>query len=69
MLNSKFKDMLSALSEAGVDFLVAWSNKISAEMDGMIVPVIGRSELLTNKRASGRPKDLLDVNLLDPPEK
>ena len=59
-------DILTSIS--GVDFELAWSNKMSVEIDGLTVPVIGRSELLGNKRASGRPKDLIDVDLLDPPE-
>ena len=29
------------------------------------VTVIGRAELIVNKRASGRPQDLLDVTLLE----
>ena len=29
------------------------------------IPVIGRRALLTNKRASGRPKDLADVEALE----
>ena len=57
-------DILTSIS--GVQFEDAWSRKISVEMDGLIVPVIGREELLANKRASGRPRDLLDVELLDP---
>lgn len=32
---------------------------------GMTIPVIGREDLLANKRASGRDKDRLDVNELD----
>lgn len=36
-------------------------------MDGMEVQVIGRDDLLINKRASGRPKDLADAATLDPP--
>lgn len=32
------------------------------------VPVIGRSDFIANKKASGRPKDLLDIELL-PPER
>jgi hypothetical protein len=28
------------------------------------VPVLGRADFVTNKRAIGRPKDLLDLELL-----
>ena len=58
-------DILTSVS--GVEFELAWTNRMSVEMDGLTVPVIGRSELLINKRASGRPKDLLDVELLNSP--
>ena len=47
-------DILTSIS--GVDFELAWSNKMLVAIDGLTVPVIGRSELLANKRASGRPK-------------
>ena len=54
----------------GLDFDDAWPSRIVAQMGALRVPVIGRSELIRNKRASGRPKDLLDVALLEtlPPE-
>jgi hypothetical protein len=29
------------------------------------VPVIGRDDFVTNKKAAGRTKDLLDVQMLD----
>jgi predicted nucleotidyltransferase len=31
------------------------------EVDGAKVPVIGLDDLIQNKRAAGRPKDLLDL--------
>ena len=31
---------------------------------GLTLPVIGRRELIANKTAAGRPKDLLDLALL-----
>jgi hypothetical protein len=49
MLNPDYRDMLSMLSEEGVEFL----------------PVIGRAHLIQNKRASGRPKDLADLTWLE----
>jgi hypothetical protein len=52
-------DVLTAIS--GVDFQSAWDNRVLLEIDGLSIPCIGRSDLLANKRASGRPKDLLDV--------
>lgn len=30
-------------------------------IDGLTFPVIGREDLIANKRATGRPKDLADI--------
>lgn len=57
-------DLLTSIS--GVKFEQAWEDRISVELDGLTVPVIGRAHLLANKRASGRPKDLADAETLDP---
>ena len=44
--------------------LWVWANRLVVDVDGLQVPFIGRDDLLTNKRATGRPKDLLDVGYL-----
>ena len=38
---------------------------VRVDVDGIVMPVLGRAQLIANKRASGRPKDLLDVQLLE----
>jgi hypothetical protein len=48
----------------GIDFETAWPNRIAAVLGGVVVAVIGRDDLLRNKRASGRAKDLADVEML-----
>ena len=45
----------------GVDFASCWERRLIADFDGLPVPVIGLADLRRNKRASGRPKDLLDL--------
>ena len=40
-------------------------SRISFELEGVPVQVIGRAALLLNKRAAARPKDLLDVATLE----
>lgn len=55
-------DIITSIS--GVEFESAWANRLVVDVDGMQVPFIGRDDLLTNKRATGRPKDLLDVKYL-----
>ncbi|MCP3956944.1 MAG: hypothetical protein GY719_03740 [bacterium] len=52
-------DVITGIS--GVDFDDAWSSREPAELDGPPVSVISREVLLKSKRASARPKDLLDV--------
>jgi len=49
----------------GATFEEAWKTRISREVDGRSVPFVGLTELLWNKRASGRPKDLVDVAMLE----
>lgn len=55
-------DLITSLS--GVDFDDVWENRVQAEMEGLPVPFIGREELIRNKRATGRTKDLADLETL-----
>lgn len=55
-------DVLTAID--GVDFSVAWRRRTRADFDGIVVPVIGRNDFLTNKRATGRMKDRADAERL-----
>jgi hypothetical protein len=56
-------DILTGLS--GVEFEEAWPRRIVLDLDGTQVPVIGREDLVRNKRATGRPRDLADIERLD----
>jgi hypothetical protein len=56
-------DVLTSIS--GVSFRTAWRNRTVASTTFGEVPVLGLTELRANKLASGRPKDLADVALLD----
>jgi hypothetical protein len=56
-------DILNEIS--GVSWAAAWKNRVRADVAGHRINVIGLAELRRNKRASGRPKDLLDLALLD----
>jgi hypothetical protein len=47
-----------------VDFDKAYHNCILVELDGLNISVIGRQDLLTNKRATARPKDRIDADWL-----
>lgn len=50
---------------AGVDFETAWQNRASAVIDGTAYPVIGRDDLIRNKRATARPYDIEDAEALE----
>lgn len=60
-------DILSGIS--GVEFDAAWPRRIEVEIGGMRVGTLGREDFIANKRAAGRPKDLLDIELLPPVRK
>lgn len=49
----------------GVSFAAAWAGRKRARIDGLTVAFLGEAEFRRNKRAAGRPKDLLDLALLD----
>jgi hypothetical protein len=53
----------------GVTFPVAWKNRVRTTYAGIDVCVLGRSDLVRAKRASGRPQDLIDVDRLRGPAK
>jgi predicted nucleotidyltransferase len=48
----------------GVSFERAARDALHVTVDGLRLPFLGRDALLENKRAAGRPKDLLDVETL-----
>jgi Nucleotidyltransferase of unknown function (DUF6036) len=48
----------------GGDFEKAWQNRNEVDFDGLLVPFISKQDLIATKRASGRPQDLIDADLL-----
>lgn len=57
-------DLLSTMLAVG-SFSEAWLDRREEVIDGLTVPFIGRAALLTNKRAVGRPQDLVDAQRLE----
>lgn len=49
----------------GLSFEEAWPDRSEGIFFGLTVPALGRSGLLRNKRAAGRPQDLADVDWLE----
>lgn len=55
-------DLLTSIS--GVDFEQAWPRRVERAVATIAVPFIGREDLVLNKRATGRLKDLADLAAL-----
>ncbi|WP_189073794.1 nucleotidyltransferase [Deinococcus sedimenti] len=57
--------MVEFMSEiSGVPFEQAWQNRVSWTLGDLTVPMISLPDLRVNKRASGRHKDLADLEEL-----
>lgn len=56
-------DLLTSIS--GVSFEQAWENRVEGLFGGQPVFYLGLHDLRTNKRASGRQKDLADLEMME----
>lgn len=57
-------DLMTSLS--GLDrFSDAWDRRVMTELGDVAVPVLSLEDLRASKRASGRKRDLLDLEMLD----
>ena len=57
-------DLMTTLT--GLDFETSWLNRTIHRVDSLAIPFLGREDLVRNKRATGRPKDLVDLDILEP---
>lgn len=57
-------DLLTSIS--GVEFEDAWRSREAADFEGVVVNIVAKDLLIQNKRASGRAKDLADLDHLLP---
>ena len=48
----------------GGDFAQSWRNRNEIDFGGLVVPFISKDDLIKSKKASGRPQDLIDADLL-----
>lgn len=55
-------DILTGVS--GVSFAEAWDDRVEADFGNLRVPFMGRAAFVRNKRATGRKKDLADLESL-----
>jgi hypothetical protein len=51
-------------SISGVQFEDCWARRVTVAYEDIAIPFISLADLMTNKRAAGRTKDLLDVDEL-----
>jgi hypothetical protein len=63
-----FKDFvrLDVLTKVkGIKFNEAWQKKVFLSLDNVDIPAINMDHLIQTKKASGRPEDLKDVEILE----
>jgi hypothetical protein len=56
-------DILTSLT--GLEFDASWDNRAIHRVEQMDVPFLGREDLIRNKRATGRTRDLADLEILE----
>lgn len=56
-------DVMTSLD--GLSFATSWPRRLEVDVDGIRIPVLSRADQATNKRAVGRPQDLVDAAWLD----
>lgn len=56
-------DVITAVD--GVEFEEAWRERITAQFADQTAQVLSRGHLIANKRAAGRPQDLVDADWLE----
>ena len=53
-------------SISGVEWDEAWNKRVEGRLGTHSVSFLGRETFLKNKRAAGRPKDLADIDAIEP---
>ena len=56
-------DVITELT--GLTFAAAWPDRVQQPLEKMRIPVIGREAFIRNKKATGRAKDLVDIEDMD----
>lgn len=56
-------DLMTEIS--GLEFEQAWARRVTHTVGSLAVPFLSREDLVRNKRASGRSKDLADLQVLE----
>jgi hypothetical protein len=56
-------DFMTSIS--GVEWTEAWPTRLDGKVEGLTLPVLSAEMLVRNKRATGRPQDLVDADRLE----
>ncbi len=56
-------DIMTSIDD--VEFKDAWNRRFTVAVEGLDIPVLSREHLIKNKRAVGRPQDLVDIDYLE----
>lgn len=56
-------DILASIGELPFDQV--WRNRVETDVEGLLVPLISKADLIANKRQVGRLRDLADVEELE----
>jgi hypothetical protein len=56
-------DVITRLT--GLRFDECWAHRVSFEYDGIPIHILGKEDLIANKKLCGRPMDLIDVDKLE----
>ena len=56
-------DILTTID--GVEFEDCWERRVEIALGGQVAPFISATDLIANKKASGRPQDLVDASTLE----
>ena len=48
----------------GIQFEECWKRRMEVDFDGLKVIFMSKQDLIASKRATGRPQDLIDADLL-----
>ena len=56
-------DIMTSIDD--VEFKDAWNRRFTVAVEGLDIPVLCREHLIKNKKAVGRPQDLVDIDYLE----
>lgn len=59
---------IASIARYGVNFAECWPRRLQVVLEGTELQLIGLEDFKTHKRASGRLKDLADLEALEPPQ-